>query len=87
MTPRKFPALVGALAGGGIATPAVFMLVKGMGSGNILMVVLSGIILISVLGLAILFSRAEREKIRVSPYRRENEKSSQPGDATSDAWP
>ena len=84
MRPRWLPALVGGLAGGGIGTPAILMLVDGIRSSNAQIVVMSGSILISLLILAFIFGRTGREEVRISPYRREGNIFCQLGATTSD---
>ena len=85
MRPRWLPAVVGGLAGGGIGTPAVFLLMDGIRSGDTQNIVMSGSIILSLLALAVVLGRTEWEEARVSPYRREREEHTRLGDTTNDA--
>ena len=70
MNPRSSESIVGGLVGGGILTPAVFLLTNGIRNNDITIIVMSSIIIVTVFG--ILFSKLvkPRTKPEISSYKR-----------------
>ena len=64
--------MIGGLIGGGIATPAMFILARGVRSGDVTLIVMASIILLAVLIGGVLARPAHRPLQR-SPYQRAGE--------------
>ena len=69
MRPKLGPAIIGGLLGGGIATPAVFLLARGLRASDPTLILMPIVILISVLIAGALLARATQPSLRISPFR------------------